>query len=39
MEEFLAAIAARVVYLLIEALIARLIRAFTAVPAAVSSAD
>jgi len=35
MEEFLAAIAARVVSLLIEALIVRLIRAFTAAPAPV----
>ena len=33
MEEFLAAVAARVVYMLIEALIIRLVQAFTAAPA------
>jgi hypothetical protein len=35
MEEFLAAVAARVVYLLVEAVIVRLIRAFTATQAPV----
>jgi hypothetical protein len=33
MEEFLAAVAARVVYMMIEALIVRLVRAFMATPA------
>jgi hypothetical protein len=33
MEEFLAAVAARVVYMLIEALIVRMIRAFMVTPA------
>ena len=32
MEEFLAAVLSRVAYLVIEALIVRLVRAFTAVP-------
>jgi hypothetical protein len=33
MEEFLAAVAARVLYMVIEALVIRLVRAFTATPA------